>query len=159
MSKKSGDPMKARRSALTVAYLVSAIASLWLNYGVRLTANGGTSHWAFIVYAVIFGIGFGCYIPTVASLVGLTVGRKEMPPTWGLISLIGMAGGAGLGPYIAGALRDLTGSYFTSIWLSTIFYSLACILVNVVKQPSREEVWEDNQAAVPINASGELTNA
>jgi len=157
MAKKSGDPMKARRIALTFAYLVSALASLWLNYGVRLTANGGSSHWAFIVYAIIFGIGFGCYIPTVASMVGLTVGRKEMPQTWGLISLIGMAGGAGLGPYVAGALRDMTGSYFAAIWLSTIFYLLACILVNIVQQPSREEVWGPVKPVVPFNAKPGLT--
>lgn len=159
MAKRSGDPMKARRVALTFAYLVSACASLWLNYGVRLTANGGTNHWAFIVYAIVFGIGFGCYIPTVASLVGLTVGRKEMPQAWGLISLIGMAGGAGLGPYIAGALRDFTGSYFVSIWLSTVFYFLACILVNIVKQPSHEEVWGEAGKAVPIGAIPGLTKA
>ncbi|HCP14303.1 MAG TPA: MFS transporter [Peptococcaceae bacterium] len=143
ISKRTGDPMKARKNVLTFAYLLTAITALWLNYGVRLTAAGGTSHWAFILYAILFGIGFGCYIPSVAGLVGLAVGRKEMPPAWGLISLIGMAGGAGLGPYIAGALRDLTGSYFVSIWLSTIFYILACILVNIVKQPTREEVWND----------------
>lgn len=159
MSRKTGDPMQARKHALTFAYLVSAFASLWLNYGVRLTANGGSSHWAFVVYAIVFGVGFGCYIPTVASLVGLTVGRKEMPPAWGLISLIGMAGGAGLGPYIAGALRDMTGSYFTSIWLSTIFYVLACALVNMVKQPSREEVWGVSRAKVPVDAEVELTKA
>lgn len=157
MSRISGDPMKSRKSALTFAYVVSALASLWLNYGVRLTAGDGSSHWAFIVYAIVFGIGFGCYIPTVASLVGLTVGRKEMPPAWGLISLIGMAGGAGLGPFVAGALRDVTGSYFTAIWLSTIFYALAGILVNIVKQPSREEVWGESKAAAPIDA--ELTKA
>lgn len=141
LSKKTGDPMKARKNVLTLAYLMSALMALWLNYGVRLTSNGGASHWAFMVYAILFGVSFGCYIPSVAGLVGLAVGRKEMPPAWGLISFIGMAGGAGLGPYIAGAIRDATGSYFVSIWLSTIFYILASIFVNLVKQPTREEVW------------------
>ena len=159
MSKKTGDPMLARKQALTFAYVISAVASLWLNYGVRLTANGGSSHWAFIVYAIVFGIGFGCYIPTVAGMVGLTVGRKEMPQAWGLISLIGMAGGAGLGPYIAGALRDVTGSYMTAIWLSTIFYAAAAVLVNMVRQPSREEVWGKSQAVVPIEGQAGLTKA
>ena len=64
-----------------------------------------------------------------------------MPQCWGLVSLIGMAGGAGLGPYIAGFLRDVTGSYFVAIWLATIFYLLALVFVNIVKQPTREEVW------------------
>jgi MFS family permease len=157
MSKKSGDPMQARRQVLTFAYLVCAAASLWLNYGVKLTAGGGASHWAFIVYALVFGVGFGCYIPTVAGMVGLTVGRKEMPQAWGLISLIGMAGGAGLGPYVAGALRDMTGSYSTAIWLSTIFYAVTCILVNVVRQPSREEVW--GAAKTAATAAAEPTKA
>lgn len=141
MSRASGDPMKARKKVLTFAYFVAALMALWLNYGVRLTANGGTSYWAFIVYVIIFAAAFGSYIPSVAGLVGLAVGRKEMPPAWGLITLIGMAGGAGLGPYIGGFIRDMTGNYFVSIWLSTVFYLLCCILVNMVKQPSREEVW------------------
>ena len=83
------------------------------------------------------------YIPTVAGYVGVILGRKEMPPAWGLISLVGMAGGAGLGPYVAGALRDATGSYFVAIWISVIFYLVACFFVNIVKQPSRKEVWGD----------------
>lgn len=141
LSMKSGDPMKTRKKVLTFAYVLTAVMALWLNYGVRLTADGGTSHWAFIVYALIYGAGFGCYIPTVAGLVGCAVGRKDMPPIWGLVSLIGMAGGAGLGPYIGGAIRDATGSYFVSIWLSAIFYILAAVFVNLVKQPTHEEVW------------------
>ena len=72
------------------------------------------------------------YIPTVAGYVGVILGRKEMPPAWGLISLVGMAGGAGMGPYVAGALRDATGSYL-----------VACVFVNIAKQPSSEEVWGD----------------
>ncbi len=159
MSKKSGDPMKARKTVLTFAYLLTAVTSLWLNYGVRLTADGGASHWAFVVYAVLFGIGFGCYIPSVAGLVGLAVGRKEMPPAWGLISLLGMAGGAGLGPYIAGAIRDITGSYFISIWLSTIFYVLASVFVNIVKQPTRVEVWGDDKTTLSSSAPVRMSDA
>lgn len=141
LTKRLGDPLKARKRVLTVSYIGCAAMALWLNYGVRLTANGGSSVWAFVVYALIFGSFYGMYIPSVAGVVGVVVGRKEMPQSWGLISLIGMAGGAGLGPYIAGALRDATGSYFVAIWLATIFYLLACFFVNIVKQPTREEVW------------------
>jgi MFS family permease len=141
LTKRLGDPLKARKRVLTVSYIGCAAMALWLNYGVRLTADGGKSVWAFIVYALIFGFFYGMYIPSVAGVVGVVFGRKEMPQCWGLISLVGMAGGAGLGPYIAGALRDATGSYFVAIWLAVIFYLLACFFVNIVKQPSREEVW------------------
>ena len=143
LTKKLGDPVKARKRVLTFSYVGCAIMALWLNYGVKLTANGGQSHWGFLVYAILFGLVYGMYIPTVAGYVGVMLGRKEMPPAWGLISLVGMAGGAGLGPYVAGALRDATGSYFVAIWISVIFYLVACVFVNIVKQPSREEVWGD----------------
>ena len=141
LTKKLGDPMKARKKTLTFSYISCAIMAAWLNYIVRLTANGGASMWAFAVYAVVYGFVYGIYIPTVAGFVGVTFGRKEMPACWGMISLIGMAGGAGLGPYIAGALRDATGSYFVAIWLATAFYVVAAVFVNIVQQPTREEVW------------------
>lgn len=141
LTKRLGDPLKARKRVLTVSYIGCAAMALWLNYGVRLTAGGGETIWAFIVYASVFGFFYGMYIPSVAGVVGVVFGRKEMPQCWGLISLVGMAGGAGLGPYIAGALRDATGSYFVAIWLAVVFYLLACLFMNVVRQPSREEVW------------------
>lgn len=140
LTQKLGDPMKARKRVLTFSYVGCAVMAAWLNYGVRLTANGGASMWAFIVYAVLFGFVYGMYIPTVAGYVGVVLGRKEMPPAWGLISLIGMAGGAGMGPYVAGALRDATGSYYTAIWIATVFYLIACVFVNLVKAPTSEEV-------------------
>ena len=143
LTKKMSDPVKARKRVLTFSYVGCAIMALWLNYGVRLTANGGQSHWAFLAYAILFGLVYGMYIPTVAGYVGVILGRKEMPPAWGLISLVGMAGGAGMGPYVAGALRDATGSYFVAIWISVIFYLVACVFVNIAKQPSSEEVWGD----------------
>ncbi len=89
MSKKSGD-RKARKTVLTFAYLLTAVTSLWLNYGVRLTADGGASHWAFVVYAVLVVLVLvATSLPSPALL--SAVGRKEMPPAWGLISLLGMA--------------------------------------------------------------------
>ena len=142
LTAKIGDPMVARKRVLTVSYIGCAAMAAWLNYGVRLTAGDGTVVWAFVIYALLFGFFYGMYIPSVAGLVGLVTGRKEMPPAWGLISLIGMAGGAGLGPYIAGALRDATGSFFVAIWLSTIFYLVACLLTNMAKRPTPEETAE-----------------
>lgn len=141
LTAKMGDPLKARKRVLTFSYIGCAAMALWLNYGVRLTADGGSAVWAFVVYAVVFGFFYGIYIPSIAGTVGVVFGRKEMPQCWGLVSLIGMAGGAGLGPYIAGFLRDVTGSYFVAIWLAAIFYLLALVFVNIVKQPTREEVW------------------
>ena len=142
LTAKIGDPMVARKRVLTVSYIGCAAMAAWLNYGVRLTAGDGTVVWAFVIYALLFGFFYGMYIPSVAGLVGLVTGRKEMPPAWGLISLIGMAGGAGLGPYIAGALRDATGSYFVAIWLSTAFYLVACLLTNMAKRPTAAETAE-----------------
>lgn len=142
LTARLGDPLKARKRVLTVSYIGCAVMAFWLNYGVRLTANGGKSVWAFVAYAIIYGFFYGMYIPSVAGLVGVVTGRKEMPPTWGLVSLIGMAGGAGLGPYVAGFLRDMTGSYFVAIWIATIFYLVACLFTNMVRQPSAAEVAE-----------------
>ncbi len=141
LTKKLGDPIKARKRILTFAYLGAACSCIWLNYVVRGYSDGGAFVVPFAVYTAFFGFVFGTYITTFAGLVGVIMGRKEMAPAWGFITVVGMGGGAGLGPYVAGALRDSTGSYFPAIWLSTVCYVVAVILVNIQRQPTNEEIW------------------
>ena len=54
---------------------------------------------------------------------------------WGLVTVFGVAAGCGLGPYVGGLLKDITGNYQASIWLATGIYLLAAILAASVKKP------------------------
>mgnify|MGYP000975041187 CR=1 FL=1 len=136
----------AKNTVLQKTYRLLGLSFIPAVAGAFFSAKTGFNIFAmfgsyYVALAAFFGFFYGMYIPSVAGVVGVVFGRKEMPQCWGLISLVGMAGGAGLGPYIAGALRDATGSYFVAIWLAVVFYLLACLFMNVIRQPSREEVW------------------
>ncbi len=128
---KLNDPFKARKIVLACCYGVALLSSILLNS----VANPAM----YVAYAIMFGLCFGIYIPTVAGYVGTVFGRKYIGPIWGLITTIGMAGGAGLGPYFGGWLRDLTGNYTLAIWVATIFFGLTALLCLAVKKPSEAE--------------------
>lgn len=140
---KTMGPLAARKRVLTIAYICCAIAAFWLNYGVRSLAAGGSAVWPLALYHLFFGFFYGAYIPNVAGTLGVVFGRKGMPPAWGFVSLIGMAVGGGGGPYIAGFLKDVTGSYFVPIWIATIFFLCAAFCAFNVSAPTKEEVWGD----------------
>lgn len=127
LSMKLKDPFKARKYVLASVYTTAIISAIFLNY---LKTPG-----QYLIYCIMFGVPFGIYIPTVAGYVGTTFGRAHMGPIWGLTTSIGVAGGAGLGPYFGGYLRDLTGNYSLSIWVATAFFAITVILCLLVKQP------------------------
>lgn len=131
---KLGDPFKARKNILGGLYILAVIDAIILQF----IPYQGTA--VYIIYAVLFGATMGTYVPTVAGYVGCTFGRNDMGRIWGLITLIGMAGGGGLGPYIGGWLRDLSGNYSIAIWVATVCYALAFIFCLGVKKPSPSTV-------------------
>jgi len=120
-----------RKRVLIGAYIIVAIASAWLTFVDR--------PWMYVVYVIVYGIPFGVYIPCVAAYVGTTFGRESMGAIWGLVTVFGVAAGAGVGPYVGGLLKDLTGNYQASIWLACGIYILAAILAALVKKPESEQ--------------------
>lgn len=131
LADKMGQRLKndflGRKRLLVGAYTVVAIASAWLSFV--------DTPWKYGVFVVLYGIPFGMYIPSVAAYVGTTFGRAAMGSIWGLVTVFGVAAGCGLGPYVGGKLRDMTGNYQASIWLAVGVYALAAILAAAVKKP------------------------
>lgn len=141
---KYNDEFKGRKVVITTCYIIACIASAWLAY---VKTPG-----MYLIYALIFGIPFGTYIPSVAAYVGTTFGAKSMGAIWGLTTALGVAGGAGLGPYVGGYLRDVTGNYQTSIWLACAIYALTAFLCLSVKKPCKVTVdsKKTEENAVPV---------
>lgn len=141
---KYNDEFKGRKVVITSCYIIACLASAWLSH---VKTPG-----MYLVYALIFGIPFGTYIPSVAAYVGTTFGAKSMGAIWGLTTALGVAGGAGLGPYVGGYLRDITGNYQASIWLACAVYALTAILCFAVKKPCKVPVESSKmeEKAVPV---------
>lgn len=129
MGQKLKDDFLGRKRLLVGAYLTVTVASIWLSF-VKVP-------WMYAVFAILYGIPFGMYIPSVAAYVGSAFGRSAMGSIWGLITVFGVGLGCGLGPYIGGFLRDLTGNYQLSIWLAAVVYAAAALLAGLVRKPEK----------------------
>ena len=86
-----------------IAVMVAAVAAL-------AALAGSPARWAIYGYAVLLGLGYS----VTASLIPAMVSDRFSGPHFGAIvgmGLLGSAGGSALGPWMAGAIFDATGSY------------------------------------------------
>ena len=86
-----------------IAILIGAVGALAL-------VGAAPSRWGAYVYAVLLGIGYSA----TAALIPAIISDRFRGPRFGLIlgvSLVGSSLGSALGPWMAGRLFDMTGSY------------------------------------------------
>jgi len=86
-----------------VVILVGAVGALAL-------VGSAPSRWGAYVYAVLLGIGYSA----TAALIPAMISDRFRGPRFGLIlgmGLLGAALGSAVGPWMAGRLFDMTGSY------------------------------------------------
>jgi MFS family permease len=116
------------RPILTINFLIKTAALVLLVFA--------RSELAFIVFATIFGFGYGgaavAHTPMIADLFGLVALSSILAG----ISLIGTTGAAS-GPVVAGWIFDVTGVYFWA-FLSCIVLSLAGFIMALFLRPVEE---------------------
>jgi MFS family permease len=64
-----------------------------------------------IVYAMVFGFGYGCLGPLLPIIAADRFGRQTMGAVFGLLIFFVVGVGGALGPLLGGLVYDLTGSY------------------------------------------------
>jgi MFS family permease len=64
-----------------------------------------------LVYAVVFGFGYGCLGPLLPIIAADRFGRQNMGAVYGLLVFFVVGVGGALGPLLGGLVYDLTGSY------------------------------------------------
>jgi MFS family permease len=64
-----------------------------------------------LVYAVVFGFGYGCLGPLLPIIAADRFGRQTMGAVFGLLIFFVVGVGGALGPFLGGLVYDLTGSY------------------------------------------------
>jgi OFA family oxalate/formate antiporter-like MFS transporter len=95
-----------------------------------------TETWALVVFAVLFGVGYGGGFPAYPVISRQYFGMTSLGAIFGL-QLAGSMAGMALGGYLGGVLHDLTGSY-TSAFLVSLAAGLASIvLAACLCQPKR----------------------
>jgi MFS family permease len=115
-----------RKQAYSIALLLMAIMMLWL-----LKAR---QPWEFYLFSAIFGFGYGGCVPLPAAIIGDWFGTKSHGGILGVLSLGGVL--AGIGPWMAGHIFDVTGSYDSAFIVAAamLFAAAGCCLL--LKAPS-----------------------
>ena len=88
------------------------------------------------VYALLFGLGFGARGPIITAIAAARFPGRRFGVIYGFMS-IGNGFGGALGPWFAGALFDITGSYRTPFLIATLFCVAGSICFWVAEPRSR----------------------
>jgi MFS family permease len=95
-------------------------------------------------YALIFGLGVGCWLPSMSMTISSTFGIRSYGVIFGVISLIWSIGGS-LGPVTAGFIYDNTGNYFWAFVVALVMYLIAVPVMMFVRS-SKGDVQKESKA-------------
>jgi MFS family permease len=93
-----------------IAIMVCAVAALAALGGPFAAGAGAPARWAIYGYAVLLGVGYSATASLIPAMVSDRFGGAHFGAIVG-VGLMGSAAGSALGPWMAGFLFDLTGSY------------------------------------------------
>ena len=104
-----------RALSATISYACTAVGTLGL-----LSIEIWPHPAGLYVYALLFGLGFGARGPIITAIAASLFPGRRFGAIYGYLS-IGNGFGGAIGPWFAGALFDLTGSYRTPFLIATLF--------------------------------------
>ena len=110
-----------RAMSATISYACTAVGTLAL-----LSIEHLPHAAALYVYALLFGLGFGARGPIITAIAAEIFPGRRFGVIYGFLSVGNGLGGA-VGPWFAGALFDVTGSYRVPFLIATVF----CVLGSV----------------------------
>ena len=104
--------------------------------------------WAFYLFAVLFGIGQGCEVPTFPIANRQYYGNVPQGSLFGWQNL-GNGFGMGMAPVCAGVLWDLTGTYLAPLIMSLVFSSMGLLSSWLLPSPRERQIpdWESHLPA------------
>ncbi len=104
--------------------------------------------WAFYLFAILFGIGQGCEVPTFPIANRQYYGNVPQGSLFGWQNL-GNGLGMGMAPVCAGILWDLTGTYLAPLFLSLGFSSMGLLSSWLLPSPRNRQIpdWESHLPA------------
>jgi MFS family permease len=104
-----------RAPSAAISYACTAAGTLAL-----LSVETWPQRAALYVYGVLFGLGFGARGPIITAIAAQRFPGRRFGAIYGLLSVGNGLGGA-IGPWFAGALFDLTGTYRIAFLLAVAF--------------------------------------
>jgi MFS family permease len=104
-----------RALSATISYACTAVGTLGL-LSIELWPHPAGLY----VYALLFGLGFGARGPIITAIAASLFPGRRFGAIYGYLSIGNGLGGA-IGPWFAGALFDVTGSYRVPFLIATLF--------------------------------------
>ena len=148
-----------------VPVLADIIGSKWVMsicFGLQtlpilLLLVAGDSVPIYFLFAVLFGIGMGGEMTAFPIINRQYYADAPTGTAYGW-QMMGAGFGMALGPVAAGFLRDLTGSYVSSLWLSFGLSTLAVVAIMFLPNTKRLQLpdWEE---ALPPEARGNVARS
>lgn len=114
-----------RMASLSLCYVLLAVSMIWL-----IKAR---QPYQFYLFSVIFGFGYGGFIPIIPDIIAYWFGAKSHGSILGLSSMAAAIGGT-FGPIVAGYIRDITGSYKLAIIIAVVVLFIALIFSLFIKE-------------------------
>jgi MFS family permease len=121
----AGDRFGNRR-VFIIGFILMAAALLWL--------VPSKEAWGLYLFAVVFGFAFGGCVTSESPLVAGLFGLSSHGLILGTINLPGFTFGAAVGPFIAGHISDITGSYQLAFIVCAAM-SVAGLILTVLLRP------------------------
>jgi MFS family permease len=115
-----------RKTTGVVCALIHTVAMLWL--------IGATDLWMFYLFAVIYGIGYGGIDPPIVALIGDVFGLRRVGVIMGSL-IVGWGLGAALGPYLAGLIFDVSGSYTAAFVMAALAMVAVALFITRLRVP------------------------
>jgi len=94
------------------------------------------SVWTLYLFAPVFGFSYGGIVPLVPAITGEFFGTKNLGAIIGFMGFGPTIGGV-LGPFIAGYIFDVTGSYYFAFLLGVAATIMATVFAIQTKKPER----------------------
>lgn len=120
-----------RKKALAISTLIEGIMMMVLVN----SSNIG----AVYLFAILFGFGYGGHAPQTPALIGELFGLQRLGTFLGIL-LIFYGIGAALGPFLAGYIRDITGSYKIAFSLGGLAMFVATSLALLIRESKVTEI-------------------
>jgi MFS family permease len=112
--------------------LIGAVSAMFLGSIVFLFAHGIALVW---VYSVLFGAGYGLFVPTLPVAISRYFGSNQVARALGVGAIVSSVMG-GLGPFVTAQIVGATGNFTLAIQLITGLLA-AALVVSIIARPPK----------------------
>jgi MFS family permease len=120
-----------RAMSATISFACTAVGTVAL-----LSIETSQHPAGLYVYAILFGLGFGARGPIITAIAAQLFPGRRFGAIYGYLS-VGNGLGGGIGPWFAGALFDLTGSYRAPFLIATLFCVAGSVCFWLAERPAK----------------------